>query len=295
MEQREKPLVIVLSRSYSTGLGVIRALGKEGYKIDLIESVAKDDPESVASKSKYVNRYVQVKSRKIEFEEGDPELISEIMKYSEGYDQKPVLFPADDYTTIIVSMHTEELSKYFHLPHVANEKPGKNDILKIMDKTYQSQQAVSVGLEIPKEWIVNLNQEHIQIPDNIVFPCFVKPIMSTQGYKTEMKRCDDKDELAAHLEKMKSKFSERKVFIQEYLEIDKEITVIGSASDQRITIPGVTEMTSSVVREIGGLQTGVWLPFESLGKTVCEQVTALMKKMHFVGNFGPGSGFGIKP
>lgn len=286
MEHREKPLVIVLSRSYSTGLGVIRALGKEGYKIDLIESVAKDDPESVASKSKYVNRYVQVKSRKIEFEEGNPELISEIMKCSEGYVIKPVLFPADDYTTTIIGMHMKELSKHFHLPHVVNEKPDNRDILKIMDKTYQSEQAVAVGIEIPKEWIIELNEEEIKIPDDMVYPCFVKPIMSSLGYKREMIRCDNGEELLKHLEEMKAKFPARKVLIQEYLEIDREITVLGSAFDQRVIIPAVTEMTSSVVREIGGLQTGVLLPFDMLGEKVCKQIIALVKKMRFVGNFG---------
>lgn len=36
--ENEKQLVVILSRNYSTGLSVVRALGRTGYEIDLVAS-----------------------------------------------------------------------------------------------------------------------------------------------------------------------------------------------------------------------------------------------------------------
>ena len=49
MEEKKKPLIVVLSRNYSTGLSVIRSLGTAGYTVDLIASAVKEGKSVVAS------------------------------------------------------------------------------------------------------------------------------------------------------------------------------------------------------------------------------------------------------
>ena len=49
MSVGEKPLVIVLSRNYSTGLGIIRSLGAAGYTVDMVASTKKKGSSIIAS------------------------------------------------------------------------------------------------------------------------------------------------------------------------------------------------------------------------------------------------------
>ena len=69
--KNNKPLVIVLSRNYSTGLGVIRSLGKAGYTVDLIASTKKKGSSRIASCSKYVRQSVEVICPEIQEDTGD--------------------------------------------------------------------------------------------------------------------------------------------------------------------------------------------------------------------------------
>ena len=62
---RKKPLVVVLSRNYSTGLSVIRSLGSVGYTVDLIASANKEGRSNWIASSKYVNRFVEIISEKV--------------------------------------------------------------------------------------------------------------------------------------------------------------------------------------------------------------------------------------
>lgn len=94
MEEKKKPLIVVLSRNYSTGLSVIRSLGTAGYTVDLIASAVKEGKSVVASSSKYVRHSVEVVTDKVHDGE-DKELIQELLKYADEKTPKPVLFPQE--------------------------------------------------------------------------------------------------------------------------------------------------------------------------------------------------------
>ena len=49
METNNKPLVVVLSRNYSTGISVIRSLGAAGYTVDLVASAFREGRSQVAA------------------------------------------------------------------------------------------------------------------------------------------------------------------------------------------------------------------------------------------------------
>ena len=104
-----KPLVVVLSRNYSTGLSVIRSLGAAGYTVDLVASAYKPGTSRIASSSKYVRKSVEVVSAKVKEGEGDTGLLDELLKYAGQNEQKPVIFPTDDYTTSVMDQNREVL------------------------------------------------------------------------------------------------------------------------------------------------------------------------------------------
>lgn len=56
---KNKPLVVVMSRNYSTGLSIIRSLGIEGYPVDLIASANRTGQSATIAGSKYINNMLK--------------------------------------------------------------------------------------------------------------------------------------------------------------------------------------------------------------------------------------------
>ncbi|MGN0532403.1 MAG: hypothetical protein ACI4IN_06375 [Eubacterium sp.] len=272
-----KAVVLVLSRNYSTGLGVIRALGKAGYTVDLIASVKQRGSSVIASSSKYVRNCVEVLSPVIQEDDGSG-LIDAVMAYADC-GQQAVLFPTDDFTTTVAAANFDALSQYFVMPHTL----GDVTVLEAMDKTYQCRLAKKCGMLTPRQWAVSLRQD-IVIPEDIIFPCFVKPVQSAAGKKAEMRRCDSARELVLHLQDMQAFFSHRDVLIQEYLEIDREYDFSGVCVDGQVIIPAVLEKQNISLNERGVTMVGRMLPADTLG-TAMDSIVSMLKELRFVGMF----------
>ncbi len=278
--EHSKPLVIVLSRNYSTGLGVIRSLGAAGYPVDLIASVKKNGSSVIASSSKYVRNCVEVLTPKIQGNSGE-ELVRELMKYTTEANQKMILFPVDDFTTSVIDANRNALKKYFLMPEIRGGK--YTSINEIMDKTLQGELAKQVGIKTPQEALVSLRDD-IEIPKEVSYPCFVKPLQSVSGHKTEMAVCENESELKSHLLKMKKFFSDRSVLVQEYLNIDKEYDLSGVCTSQGVIIPAVIEKTRIAQHELGVTMTGKLVCADVLG-SVKDKIAALLEEIKYVGMF----------
>lgn len=277
----KKPDIVVLSRNYSTGLGIIRALGEAGYNIDLIASTKKKGSSIIASCSKYVRSSVEVLSTKIQGDTGE-NLIQALLEYAgKNKGEKKILFPADDFTTSVMDKNRDVLEEHFLMPRVLSE--GNESLVQIMDKNFQSKVAEQVGFLTPAEWIISI-KDRIDIPSDVVYPCFVKPLHSFDGHKTEMAVCANQDELYAHLTKMQEFYSDRSVLVQEYLQIDKEIDLSGVCIDQEIVIPSIIEKTRIAKHEQGVTMSGVMKPIETLG-SASEKIVELLKQFHYIGMF----------
>lgn len=280
--ENKKPLVIVLSRNYSTGLSVIRSIGAAGYTVDLVASAYKAGTSRIAASSKYVRNSVEVVSRKVKEGEGDTGLVEALLKYAGKNTQKPVLFPTDDYTTSVMDQNRRVLSKHFIMPTIVDG--GDGCLTDRMDKTLQAQLAKEAGLLTPKEWIISLADPEIPIPMDMVYPCFCKPIESVTGYKKEMARCNDEAQLRKHLKKLQSNFANRSILVQEFLEIDNEIDLSGVCLDQEIIIPAIIRKWNVAKYERGVTLAGKIVPFEDLGE-LQEKIVAMLKKFRYVGMF----------
>lgn len=273
-------LVVILSRVHSTGLSVTRCLGKAGYTIDLIASTHTADDNLFITSSKYIRNFIEVVSDKDRYGE-DEAILFELLKYKGKYDNKPVLFPTDDYSSAVIDTYRVELEEVFVMPGVVNGRAG--DLKILTDKTIQNKMAHEVGLLTAKEWVVSLRKEII-IPDDIIYPCFVKPIESITGYKTEMAKCQDEDELRRHLYRLKNNNSDRDILVQEFLEIEKELAWEGVCLDQEIVLPAVTYATLVGEHEKGVMAAGYIVPNNRFGE--CEdQLIKLLQSFHYYGLF----------
>ena len=273
-----KPLVIVLSRNYSTGLGVIRSLGEAGYPVDLVASVKQQGSSVIASCSRYVRRSKEVLSPKIQGDTGAG-LVDALLEYVGQEKGQMVVFPTDDFTASVVASYHDVLSPHFLLPEIRSDRT----LVEAMDKTVQAELARECGLLTAREWVISLRGE-ITVPEDMVYPCFVKPQQSISGHKTEMAACDTAGELREHLEKMQAFYADRCVLVQEYLDIDREFDLSGICLDQEIVIPAVIEKTRIAQFEKGVTMSGRILSTEVLGELV-EKMKELLRKLRYVGMF----------
>ena len=281
METNNKPLVVVLSRNYSTGISVIRSLGAAGYTVDLVASAFREGRSQVAACSRYVRKSVEVVSKKVK-DGDDAELLDELLKYKGMCDEKPVLFPTDDYTASIMDQNREKLKSIFIMPEIVGG--GEGTMTEHMGKIKQSELARKVGLPVPKEWSISLRGDRVVIPEDMVYPCFCKPMESITGYKREMAKCEDETELLSHLNRLRRIFADRSVLVQEFLEIDNEIDIGGVCLDQEIIIPAIIKKTNVAQYEKGVTLAGKVYPLEELGQ-LQETVTAMLREFHYFGMF----------
>lgn len=274
-----KPLVIVLSRNYSTGLGVIRSLGAAGYTVDLIASTKKKGSSRITSSSKYVRRCTEVISPRIQDDDGGG-IVEALMQYA-GCQDGAVLFPTDDFTTKVLAANDNLLRSHFVMPHIV----GGNgfDMLRAMDKSFQSGLARQCGLRVPAQWMVSL-KDHANIPKDIVYPCFVKPMQSVSGRKSEMKKCDSPAQLAEHLAEMARYYDDRSVIIQEYLNIDREYDFSGVCLEQEVIIPAVLKKRRVSMHERGVTMVAEMMPTAELGDAL-PFIYDMLSRMHYVGMF----------
>ena len=279
--EKTKPLVVVLTRSYSTGLSVVRSLGAAGYTVDLIASAYKAGKMGVAASSKYVRNFAEVVSPKVK-EGTDDALIQKLLEYAGKNEQKPVLFPTDDYTTSVMDMNRSVLEEHFIMPTIVGG--GDGCLTNRMDKTVQAEMAREAGLLVPREWIISLEGK-IEIPKDMVYPCFCKPIESVTGYKKEMAKCTDKKKLKEHLKRLKKAFPHRSILVQEFLKIENEIDLSGVCLDQEVIIPAIIKKWNVAQHEKGVTLSGKVVSVDELGSDLYEKIVAMLRKFHYVGMF----------
>lgn len=281
MNEKSQLLVIVLARHYSTGLGVIRSLGNAGYQVDLIASSYKRGASIIATKSKYLNKVSEIVGRKNSIKQ-EKVFIDEILKYVGKETRKMVLFPTDDYTTSIIDKQREFLSQYFIMPYVSD---GKNEsLIRCMNKELQNKIAKENGIPVPKEWVISLEQENILLPEDIVYPCFCKPLESLGGYKKEMAACKSESELLNHLKGLRNIKSNRSVLVQEFLNIEQEIDFSGICMGKEILIPAVIEKTRISQHQRGITLSGKLVSSDKIGQ-IKDQLIEMLKAYDYHGMF----------
>lgn len=276
-----KKTVTVLSRNYSTGLGVIRSLGAAGYDVELIASVRKKGSSAIASGSRYVKYTAEILSPDIQKDDGS-ELKAALVERARDKKAKTVLFPTDDFTASVCALYADELGEYYYLPRVCADAPYT--VSQLMDKTVQAKLAEKAGLCVPRQVKLELDGE-ITLPDDMPYPCFVKPLMSIKGQKSEMARCDSASELKAKLNAMQSANPHRAVLVQEYLDITREYDLSGVSLLNEVILPAVIEKTRIARHEKGVTLAGKLIPWVTVGNGAEAKVRAFIKSLGYVGMF----------
>lgn len=232
----KKPLAIVMGRNYTSRLGMIRAAGMAGCDVIVIQTEnQRSRLGTIDDKSKYVIscKHAPEPSRKV--------LIDTILNCKKDH-VMPILLPTDDYTAATIDMYLDSLKDSFLLPNI-NHKQGA--VVRLMDKSLQKRIASESGLNVANEWVCNWQDGAYIIPKDIVFPCFTKPQLSSQGHlKNYQKKCCNKEELEAVLSSI-APFFRGPILVEEFCEIEREYAVVGLSLKDHSFMPSVIKMDTS--------------------------------------------------
>ena len=270
----QKPEIVVLGKNYSTALGVIRALGREGYPITLVYVTGKKGGSHIASASRYVRRTVEQLGRK------DGELVERLVELAGENDGQKVLFPTDDYTASLIDQHRDALAAHYVMPYL--EGGGQGSVTRQMDKMVQIARAEEYGLRTAATWEIDLRPDEIVIPDDVVFPCFCKPAVSARGLKREIGMCETREALTEKLYRLQRAMRGRTVLVQEMLTIEEEYSISGVCLGETVVLPALLKKLCIAEHEKGVTLLGQVCRFDSL-EYVREQLTGMLSTLGYHG------------
>ena len=231
-----KQKVVVIGHGYTSRLGVIRALGREGYEVTVIVMTGYNRNGKTLNTKKPIDCYSKYVSRILYCSSDREKLIQLLLTECVDPQQKVVVIPDSDFSTAAVDLDAERLREYFLFPHI-NHKPG--EIVAWMDKIRQKGLATSVGLNVAKGWRIDVSEGKYSIPDDIVYPCFPKPLTTLLGGKRGLKRCNNENELREVVAVLSKSNPTISILVEEFKKIDVEQALLGFSDGREVIIPGI--------------------------------------------------------
>ncbi|MGN0532402.1 MAG: hypothetical protein ACI4IN_06370 [Eubacterium sp.] len=219
--------IVVVGCNYCNLLTMARSLGGAGYGVRIVR-VFKHKPTvtkplrsiNPEARSKYVTHYTQCLTG------GDGAvLVDYLVDYAD--DRKLLLIPVDDFTVEAVDCGYDALSRHYILPGVGNQGGG---IVQLMNKATQKELASRCGLPVLGSHRIASHDGEFTIPDDIRYPCFAKPNVSTKHTKDSMKKCDSYQQLQTHLDSLAAK-GDIDILVEDFVDIDTEFSVLGMCVD----------------------------------------------------------------
>ncbi len=266
--------VIVIAYSYASALCAIRSLGEAGRGTRLI---ALSPPAfQIAGASKYV-------TMKARAGQNYDEIFRAMEKLRAGEDRILVL-SLHDLTTKLLDEHAVQLRERYCIPCV-DGSPGK--LTQLMNKMRQKNLAAGCGLHTPSGR--NYTTDEIGIESALreaVFPVFQKPLASidSKSVKALFAVCRDEEELRAAM-RHAAENQCRNVLIEEYLEIDKELSTYGVAANGHVFMPALLEAVQGGFEKHRGVaREGIISSAKALGDTKTK-LEEFVRKSGYTGLF----------
>ena len=269
-----KKTAIVMGSNYSTALGVIRSLGEGGYDVCIYAVTAKHNSIRTAALSRYVKQTIQHHNH------NDQAIVEELISSFSGK-EKPVILPTDDYTAVLLGRNQGLLRKHFSIPYLDHEQ---YTVEYLMDKSHQYEIAERFGLKIAKCYTIRYADGGYEIPDDLLFPCFLKPLLSIKGGKNGMLRVDTREELQEQLDVFLRNDLKADVLLQQYLDIKEEYSMSGICMGNTVIIPALLTKIQVAKRKPGVTIFGRVDRLDRIGD-VKDKLFAMMGSLHYYGLF----------
>ena len=212
-----KNKVILIGGNHHNGLGLARSFGVNGIKPYGV-IVGEGAEHGFVRKSKYWAKTWVINS--------DDKIVEFLLSTFQDEKEKPVVIPYSDGAAEEIDLNLDRLKEHFLLPSIGGQQ-GK--IAELMDKQKQVEFAQTYGIPMAKSCVVDLSD--IRLPEDMIYPCIVKPVVSAEGEKSDIRKCDTETQTVEYLQKLRQKGYHR-FLVQEYLNYDTEYLMVGSINGQ---------------------------------------------------------------
>lgn len=198
---------IVIGDDHYNGLGVIRSLGERGIPVYLLLFVGSRN--NVISRSKYVIRYKIIK-KDMHY------LLNEVNCFSTEF-EKVFVYPVSDFSALFCD-------KFYNLFHNNIIIPNaKGSLEQYENKFFISSIAKEYSIICPKHVVYDLEQKNDRLEWSL-FPTIIKPLLSIEGHKSDIKIVNNSIELSSFLSFFKN-HGYKRVLIEEYIDGDDSYMV----------------------------------------------------------------------
>lgn len=208
---------IIIGDSFNNTLGLIRSLGEAQVDITLL--LVGNSDRLYVSKSRYLKEKQIFRLTNIN------DCLPVLQQIVNGT-KKQIIICTNDKAAQFIDSHEQELSKNYITPMRGLQ------LGNMMNKDSQCRLAQTCGFTVPQSSIYNRNKK---FPEDSNYPLLLKPINSTQGEKTDIHICRNYNEVKNCLTESSSCSD---FIVQEYIEKEYEINLIGVSTDHGIYIPG---------------------------------------------------------
>lgn len=254
--------VIILGDSFNNTLGLIRSLGEA--EVDVLLLLVGDDRLYV-SKSRYL------KGGKV-FRLTNLEECLPVINQLYDYSLQQYIICSNDKATQFIDANEEELSQRFITP-----MRGKH-LGNLMDKDVQCKLAEQCGILVPQSFIYERGDE---FPHSCSYPILLKPTNSNLGQKSDIHICYSYNEV---MQSLSQETSCTKYIVQEYIEKEFEINLIGVSTDKGVCIPGGIKKLRHYPTIYSPCSYGKYISCSELGIDIAP-IERFMKEVDFRGPF----------
>ena len=208
---------VILGDSFNNTLGLIRSLGEACIPQTLV--LAGETDRLHVSQSRYL-------VKKKVFRVDDVSECVPILKQIADGTHRQVILCTNDRAATFVDENEEDLCADFVTP-MAGKHLGE-----YMNKMRQCELARECGFDVPVSVIYHKGNS---FPTDISYPLLLKPLVSISGEKSDIHICKSREDVEAGLNAA-SHCSD--FIVQEYVEKEYEINMLGISTDWGVFIPG---------------------------------------------------------
>lgn len=277
----QKQKVVVIGHSSTLRLGVVRAVGELGCEVSVIVLTSfwpltkkLKTKKPFDCYSKYISQIHYCHA-----EDGE-KLIRILLDKCVDLEQKVILLPTSDFSTVTIDDNKKCLAPFFVFPHILD---SAGSIRQWMDKVEQKKLAQEKGLDVPAYKVIDIRDHTYVIPEDIGYPCFTKALVSIEGGKQFFNRCNDQEALSQTLDAISSKTNVR-ILVEDYKKIETEYAVLGFSNGKDVIFPGIIHLVTQTISHFGVAMNGEILPVNGF-ETILNQFKSFVLQMGFVGIF----------
>lgn len=254
--------VIVFGNDHTNSLGVIQSLGLAGYQsIGLIFG----EKTGFIYSSSFTSNIITAKDAQC--------CIEKLIESDLGYEFPLPIIACCDSAALALEKNSDKLKSRFLYEYSTNYS-----LEYVSKKENQVKIALESGFDVPKSWCL---KDFSMIPSDITYPCIIKPLVSCQGAKCDIRVCRTRNALEKNLKTLNYT---KEVLIQQYIERDYELCIIGCSTKKGdCIIPAKETKLSIYPKNVGLVCVADIQPFDN--NTIRLSIENIVRKIGYVGLF----------